>query len=122
MKSMVVKKKVTNKLVLSSFFKIISIDGKTEQVTTRVRRTLFFDNEDNFPFSKIRKVEVVKDVRNSVPNNYLKYLVLLHLTDGRTVLVDKVSESSRRGGLKEMKNLGKKISMITGKELKLCED
>ena len=26
----------------------------------------------------------------------------------------------RRGGLKEMKNLGKKISAITGKELKLC--
>lgn len=39
---MAVKKNVTNKLVLSSFFKIITIDGKTEQVTTKVRRTLFF--------------------------------------------------------------------------------
>ncbi len=119
---MVVKKKVTNKLVLSSFFKTLIIDGKTEQVTTRVRRTLFFDNEDNFQFSKIRKVEVAKDERNSIPNSYLRYVVLLHLTDGTKVLVDKVGESSSRGGLKEMKNLGKKISMITGKELKLCEE
>ena len=38
---MELKKKVTNKIVLSSFFKTITIDGKIEQVTTRVRRTLF---------------------------------------------------------------------------------
>ena len=119
---MVVRKKVTNKLVLSSFFKIITIDGKTERVTTMVRRTLFFDNEDSFPFSKIKKVEVVKDVRDSVPNKYMRYLVMLHLTDGKKILVDEVGESSSRGGLKEMKNLGKKISTITGKELKLCEE
>ncbi|MBI5307821.1 MAG: hypothetical protein HZB37_05715, partial [Planctomycetes bacterium] len=52
------KSKDTNKLVLSSFFKIITIDGKAEQVTTSVRRTLFFDDEENFPFSRIKKVEV----------------------------------------------------------------
>ena len=38
---MELKKKVTNKLVLSSFFKTITVDGKIEQVITRVRRTLF---------------------------------------------------------------------------------
>ena len=38
---MELKKKVTNKLVLSSFFKTLIIDGKIEQVTLRVRRTLF---------------------------------------------------------------------------------
>lgn len=118
---MALTNKVTNKLVLSSFFKMITIDGKNEQVTTNVRRTLFFDNEDKIPFSKIKKVEVVTEVIDSAPNNYTRYLVLLHLTDGRKIMVDEVGESSRRGGLREMKNLGKKISMITGKELKLCE-
>ena len=63
MKPMAPKKNVTNKLVLSSFFKIITIDGKTEQVTTKVRRTLFFDDEDSFPFSKIKCVEVAKDTK-----------------------------------------------------------
>ena len=119
---MALRKKVTNKLVLSSFFKIITIDGKTEQVTTSIRRTLFLDNDENFPFSKIKSVEVAKDVRDSIPNTYKRYLVLLHLTNGKTVLVDEVGESSSRGGLREMKNLGKKISMITGKGLKVCED
>lgn len=118
---MVLKKKVTNKIVLSSFFKAITIDGKVERVTTKIRRTLFFDNEESFPFSKIKKVEVVKEAIDSVPNNYIRYVVLLHLTDGKKVLVDEVGESSGRGGLKEMKNLGKKVSEITGKELKLCE-
>jgi len=122
MKSMALKKNVTNKLVLSSFFKIITIDGKTEQVTTKVRRTLFFDDEESFPFSKIKSVEVAKDVRESIPNHYIRYAVLLNLTNGKKILVDEVGESSNRGGLKEMKNLGKKISMITGKELKLFED
>ena len=42
MKSMALKKNVTNKLVLSSFFKIITIDGKSEEVVVKVRRTLFF--------------------------------------------------------------------------------
>ncbi len=115
------KKNVTNKLVLSSFFKIITIDGKTEQVTTKVRRTLFFDDEDCFPFSRIKNVEVVKDVRESIPHDSIRYAVLLHLTNGKKMVVDEVGESSTRGGLKEMKNLGKKISMITGKELKLFE-
>ncbi|HHT9113842.1 MAG: hypothetical protein HZA47_00680 [Planctomycetes bacterium] len=118
---MELKKKVTNKLVLSSFFKTIIIDGKLEQVITRVRRTLFFDNEDSFPFSRLKNVEVVRDVRNSIPNNYIRYSVLLHLADGKRILVDEVGESSSRGGFKEMKNLGKKISMITGRELKLCD-
>ena len=122
MKSMELKKKVTNKLVLSSFFKTIIIDGKIEQVTLGVRRTLFFDNEDSFRFPRIKNVEVVKDVRDSIPNNSVRYLVLLRLTDGRKILVDEVGESSSRGGFKEMKNLGKKISMITGRELKLCEE
>ncbi|MCF6155856.1 MAG: hypothetical protein E3K36_11525 [Candidatus Brocadia sp.] len=122
MKSMALKKNITNKLVLSSFFKIITIDGKAEQVTVKVRRTLFFDDEDSFPFSKIKSVEVVKDVRESVPNNYITYAVLLRLANGKRILVDEVGESSNRGGLKEMKNLGKKISMITGKEIKLFED
>src|SRR3990167_10818538 len=121
MKSMELKKKVANKLVLSSFFKTIIVDGKLKQVTTRVRRTLFFDNEDSFPFSRLKNVEVVREVRNSIPNNYIRYLVLLHLTDGRRILVDEVGESSSRGGLREMKNLGKKISTITGRELKLCD-
>lgn len=119
---MALKKNITNKLVLSSFFKIITIDGKAEQVTVKVRRTLFFDDEDSFPFSKIKSVEVVKDVRESVPNNYITYAVLLRLANGKKILVDEVGESSNRGGLKEMKNLGKKISMITGKEMKLFED
>ena len=122
MKSMELKKKVTNKLVLSSFFKTIIIDGKIEHVKTTVRRTLFFDNEDSFPFSRIKNVEVVKDVRDSIPNKCIRYLVLLHLTNGKRMLVDEVGESSSRGGFKEMKNLGKKISMITGRELKLCEE
>ena len=113
------KGKDTNKLVLSSFFKLITIDGKAEQVTTGVRRTLFFDDEESFPFSRIKKVEVAKEVLDSVPSNYVRYLVLLHLTDGKKVVVDEVGESSDRGGLKEMKNLGKKISTITGKELKI---
>lgn len=119
---MALKKNVTNKLVLSSFFKIITIDGKTERVTTKVRRTLFFDDEDSFPFSKIKNVEVIKDVRESIPNDYIRYAVLLNLANGKKLLVDKLGESSNRGGLKEMKNLGKKISMITGKELKLFKD
>ncbi len=122
MKPMAPKKNVTNKLVLSSFFKIITIDGKTEQVTTKVRRTLFFDDEDSFPFSKIKCVEVVKDVRESIPNDYVRYVVLLNLAHGKKIVIDEVGESSNRGGVREMKNLGKKISMITGKELKLCED
>ncbi len=120
-KKKVTNKKVTNKLVLGSFFKTITIDGKIEQVTTRVRRTLFFDDEDKFAFSKIKNVEVAKEIRDSMPNNCIRYLVLLHLTDGKKVLVDKVSESSGRGGLKEMKNLGEKISRITDKVLKVCE-
>lgn len=119
---MVDKKKVTNKLVLSSFFKTITIDGKAEQVTTMVRRTLFLDNEDSFPFSKIKTVEVVKEARDSVPDKYMRYLVLLHLGNGKRIVVDEVGESSSRGGSKEMKNLGKKISAITGKELKLFEE
>lgn len=119
---MALKKNVTNKLVLSSFFKIITIDGKTEQVTTKVRRTLFFDDEESFPFSKIKSVEVAKDVRESIPNDYIRYAVFLNLTNGKKIIVDEVGESSNRGGLKEMRNLGKKISMITGKELKLFAD
>ncbi len=118
---MELKKKVTNKLVLNSFFKTIVIDGKVEQVTTRVRRTLFFDTEDSFPFSRIKTVEVAKDVRDSIPSECVRYLVLLHLANGKKILVDEVGESSSRGGFKEMKNLGKKISMITGRDLKLCE-
>ncbi len=121
MKSMVSKKKVTNKLVLSSFFRLITIDGKTEQVTTKIRRTLFFDNDESFPFSKIKTIEVTKDVRESTPDDYLRYLVFLHLTDGKRILMDEVGESSSRGGFKEMTNLGKRISMITGKNLKLCD-
>lgn len=122
MKPMAPKKNVTNKLVLSSFFKIITIDGKTEQVTTKVRRTLFFDDEDSFPFSKIKCVEVAKDVRESIPNDCIRYVVLLNLTNGKKIIVDEVGESSNRGGFKEMKNLGKKISMITDKEIKLFEN
>lgn len=119
---MVVKKKATNKLVLGSFFKTITIDGKTEQITTRTRRTLFFDNEEGFPFSKVKNVEVAINAKDSVPTNCLKYLVLLNLTDGRKILVSKVGETSKRISLKEMKNLGRKISLITGKNLKLCEE
>ncbi|MCF6157265.1 MAG: hypothetical protein E3K32_01545 [wastewater metagenome] len=118
---MVVKKKITNKLVISSFFKAITIDGRTEHVTTKVRRTLFFDNEESFPFTQIKRVEVVKEEIDSVPDNCIRYLVFLHLTDGRQILVDEVGQSSSRGGFREMKNLGKKIAMITGKELKLYE-
>ncbi len=118
---MVLKKKVTNKLVLSSFFKSIVIDGKTEQVTTKIRRTLFFDNEESFPFSKIKRVEVAREAVDSVPNTYVRYVVLLYLTNGKKILVDEVGESSSRGGLREMKNLGKKISEITGKEITLCD-
>ena len=121
MKPMAPKKNVTNKLVLSSFFKIITIDGKTEQVTTKVRRTLFFDDEDSFPFSKIKCVEVAKDIRESIPNDYVRYVVSLNLAHGKMV-IDEIGESSNRGESGKMKNLGKKISMITGKELKLCED
>ncbi|MGQ3686330.1 MAG: hypothetical protein ACUBOA_15200 [Candidatus Loosdrechtia sp.] len=117
-----VKKKVTNKVVISSFFKTISIDGRTEQVTVTVRRTLFFDNEERFPFFMIRRIEVAREALDSVPDNYIRYVVFLHLTDGRNIIVDEVGESSVRGGLREMKNLGKKISAITSKELKLCED
>lgn len=116
------KKHATNKLVLSSFFKIITIDGKTEQVTTKVRRTLFFDDEDSFSFSKIKNVEVTKEIKESIPNDYVRYLVLLNLANGEKILVDEIGESSRRGGIKEMKNLGKKISTITGKTLKMFED
>lgn len=119
---MVAKKKITNKLVLNSFFKTIIIDGKAEQIVTKIRRTIFFDNENSFSFSKIKRVEVVKEILDSVPDNYIRYLVLLRLTDGKKMLIDEVGESSGRGGLKEMKNLGKKISMITGKELKACEE
>lgn len=122
MKSMAPKKNMTNKLVLSSFFKTITIDGKTEQVTTKVRRTLFFDDEDSFPFSKIKSVEVAKDIKESVPNDYVRYLVLLNLSNGEKILVDEIGESSQRGGIREMKNLGKKISTITGKALKMFED
>ena len=122
MKPMAPKKNVTNKLVLSSFFKIITIDGKTEQVTTKVRRTLFFDDEDSFPFSKIKCVEVAKDIRESIPNDYVRYVVSLNLAHGKKMVIDEIGESSNRGGVREMKNLGKIISMITGKELKLCED
>lgn len=119
---MEMKRKVTNKLVLSSFFKNIIIDGKAGEVIIRVRRTLFFDDEDCFPFSKIKNVEVVKEVRDSIPNKYVRYLVLLHLTDGKRVVIDEVGESSSRGSFKEMKNLGKKVSMITGKALIVCEE
>ncbi|HQU31737.1 MAG: hypothetical protein HRU72_03035 [Planctomycetia bacterium] len=119
---MALKKHATNKLVLSSFFKIITIDGKTEQVTTKVRRTLFFDDEDSFSFSKIKNVEVTKEIKESIPNDYVRYLVLLNLANGEKILVDEIGESSRRGGIKEMKNLGKKISTITGKTLKMFED
>lgn len=122
MKSMAPKKNMTSKLVLSSFFKTITIDGKTEQVTTKVRRTLFFDDEDSFPFSKIKSVEVAKDIKESVPNDYVRYLVLLNLSSGEKFLVDEIGESSQRGGIREMKNLGKKISTITGKTLKIFED
>ena len=122
MKPIAPKKNVTNKLVLSSFFKIITIDGKTEQVTTKVRRTLFFDDEDSFPFSKIKCVEVAKDIRESIPNDYVRYVVSLNLAHGKKMVIDEIGESSNRGGVREMKNLGKKISMITGKERKLCED
>ncbi|MDR4509779.1 MAG: hypothetical protein MRJ65_16355 [Candidatus Brocadiaceae bacterium] len=115
------KKKVTNKLVLSSLFRTITIDGKTEQVTKRVRGTVFFDAEDLFPFSKIKNVEVAKEEKDSVPDTYLRFLVLLHLTDGRKILIDEVGETSNRGSLKEMKNLGKKISMITNKRLKIFD-
>lgn len=118
---MVLKKKITNKLVVSSFFKTITIDGRAEQVITKVRRTFFFDNENSFPFSKIKKVEVAREELDSVPDNYIRYLVLLCLTDGRKVVVDELGESSSRGGLREMKNLGKKISAITGKEFKVYE-
>ena len=93
-----------------------------QQVITKVRRTLFFDDEESFPFSKIKSVEVAKDVRESIPNHYIRYAVFLNLANGKKILVDEVGESSNRGGLKEMRNLGKKISMITGKELKLFED
>lgn len=116
------KKQMTNKLVLSSFFKTIIIDGKAEQVTTKVRRTLFFDDEDSFPFSKIKSVEVAKAIKESIPNDYARYLVLLHLANGGKLLVDEIGESSHRGGIREMKNLGKKISLITGKTLKMFED
>jgi len=116
------RKKTTHKLIVSSFFKTITIDGKKEQVTKRIKRTLFFDNEETFPFTKIKAVEVAKDERDSLQNTYLRFLVLLHLTDGRRVLIDEVSEYSNRGGLKEMKNLGRKISMITGKELVLLTE
>ncbi|MCC6324784.1 MAG: hypothetical protein L3J18_04865 [Candidatus Brocadia sp.] len=116
------KKHATNKLVLSSFFRIITIDGKTEQVTTRVRRTLFFDDEDSFPFSKIKNVEVAKDIKESIPNDCIRYLVLLNLANGDKILIDEIGESSPRGGMREMKNLGKKISAITGKTLKTFED
>ncbi|KKO20327.1 MAG: hypothetical protein DCC43_05440 [Candidatus Brocadia sp.] len=122
MKSMAPKKHATNKLVLSSFFRIITIDGKTEQVTTRVRRTLFFDDEDSFPFSKIKNVEVAKDIKESIPNDCIRYLVLLNLANGDKILIDEIGESSPRGGMREMKNLGKKISAITGKTLKTFED
>ena len=122
MKSTAPKKHVTNKLVLSSFFKTITIDGKTEKVTTRVRRTLFFDDEDSFPFSKIKSVEVAKDIKESIPNDYVRYLVLLNLSNGEKILVDEIGEASQRGGIREMKNLGKKISIITGKTLKIFED
>jgi hypothetical protein len=67
-------------------------------------------------------VEVVKDVRESVPDNCVRYAVLLNLANGKKILLDEVGESSNRGGLREMKNLGKKVSMITGKEIKLFED
>jgi hypothetical protein len=116
------KKKVTDKLVLSSFFKNIVIDGKAEQVTKKVRRTLFFDGEDSIPFSRVRNVEVAKEVKDSIPNEYVRYVVLLHLTDGRRLVVDEVGESSSRGSFREMKSLGKKVSVITGKELILCEE
>ncbi|MCF6149621.1 MAG: hypothetical protein E3K37_13290 [Candidatus Kuenenia sp.] len=115
-------KKTTDKIVLSSFFKTITIDGKTELVTSRIRRTLFFDHTENFPFAKIKKTEVAKNERDSIPNNYLRYAVLLHLNNGKTILVDEIGESSSRGGFKEMRNLGKRISMITGKELVLCDE
>ena len=67
-------------------------------------------------------MQVVKDIRDSIPDKSIRYAVLLHLNDGKRILVDEVGESSSRGGFKEMKNLGKKISMITGRELKLCEE
>ena len=115
-------KKATDKIVLSSFFKTFTIDGKTELVTRRIRRTLFFDHVETYPFAKIKKTEVVKNVKDSIPDNYLKYAVVLHLNNGKTLLVDEIGETSSRGGLKEMKNLGKRISMITEKELVLCDE
>ncbi|MBM4055915.1 MAG: hypothetical protein FJ264_14880 [Planctomycetes bacterium] len=115
-------KKATDKIVLSSFFKTIVIDGKTEHVTKRIRRTLFFDHVESYPFAKIKKAEVVKNAKDSVPENYLRYSVVLHLDNGKTLLVDEIGETSGRGGLKEMKNLGKRISMITGKYLVVCDE
>ena len=48
----------------------------------------------------------------------MRYLVLLHLTDGKKVVVDEVGESSGRGGLKEMKNLGKRSAQLPVKNLR----
>lgn len=115
-------KKSTDKIVLSSLFKTIIIDGKTEQVTRQIRRTLFFDHVEVFPFTQIKKIELVKNEKESITDSYLTYAVLLHLNNGKTMLVDELGETSVRGGFKEMKNLGKKISIITGKEFILCDD
>ncbi|WP_347273182.1 hypothetical protein [Candidatus Kuenenia sp.] len=115
-------KKSTDKIVLSSLFKTIIIDGKTEQVTRQIRRTLLFDHVEVFPFTQIKKIELVKNEKESITDSYLTYAVLLHLNNGKTMLVDELGETSVRGGFKEMKNLGKKIGIITGKEFILCDD
>ena len=46
-------------------------------------------------------MEVVKDVRDSIPNNSVRYLVLLRLTDGKRILVDEVGESSSAADLRK---------------------
>lgn len=115
-------KKSTDKIVLSSLFKTIIIDGKTEQVTRQIRRTLFFDQVEVFPFTQIKKIEIVKNEKESITDSYLTYAVLLHLNSGKTMLVDELGETSGRGGFKEMKNLGKRVGMVTGKEFVLCDE
>src|SRR3989304_6690123 len=111
--SMKATKKSTDKIVLSSLFKTIIIDGKTEQVTRQIRRTLFFDQVEVFPFTQIKKIELVKNEKESITDSYLTYAVLLHLNNGKTMLVDELGETSVGGGLKGLKNLGKRVSMVT---------
>ena len=40
-----------------------------------------------------KNVQVVKDVRDSIPDKSIRYAVLLHLNDGKRILVDEVGES-----------------------------